>query len=378
VGSWRPRASRSSSGSARASSPGCPASPGAAGDAAQGQPGPGGVPRRALLLRLAGAPQRRPAHRQDAAGHRPRCDERLRADLRRLRQDPGAGPLRPHARPSSSTAPRTCSRRPRTASSSSRASPVPSMSSSGMPGTSSCSSTPTCSTTRSSRCSTGPNRARAKHLDPAEKPHVTLVVTPVGKARRVREGLTATAASGSMSPPELSVVVELADRRRDPCKLGVALAVCCGPGTCSSSRATSARARRRSPKVWARGWGCGARSPRRPSSSLGCIRRLSAVRTSSTSMPIASAARSSSTTSTSTPTSTRAVVVVEWGHGVVEQLSETGRPCWRSSSPASPTGGCQAPGCRGTGPDGLTPRALVGPAGLAERPGLAWPTSQGD
>ncbi len=32
-------------------------------------------------------------------------------------------------------------------------------------------------------------QSRAKHLDPAEKPHVTLVVTPVGKARRVREGL---------------------------------------------------------------------------------------------------------------------------------------------------------------------------------------------
>ena len=30
---------------------------------------------------------------------------------------------------------------------------------------------------------------RAKHLDPAEKPHVTLHVTPVGKARRVRDGL---------------------------------------------------------------------------------------------------------------------------------------------------------------------------------------------
>ena len=32
---------------------------------------------------------------------------------------------------------------------------------------------------------------RAKHLDPGDKPHVTLVVTPVGKARRVREGLRA-------------------------------------------------------------------------------------------------------------------------------------------------------------------------------------------
>ncbi|HMT33887.1 MAG TPA: alpha/beta hydrolase [Dermatophilaceae bacterium] len=33
-------------------------------------------------------------------------------------------------------------------------------------------------------------KARAEHLDPAEKPRVTLVVTPVTKRRRVREGLT--------------------------------------------------------------------------------------------------------------------------------------------------------------------------------------------
>ena len=30
---------------------------------------------------------------------------------------------------------------------------------------------------------------RAEHLDPADKPPVTTVVTPVGKARQVREGL---------------------------------------------------------------------------------------------------------------------------------------------------------------------------------------------
>ena len=33
-------------------------------------------------------------------------------------------------------------------------------------------------------------KARAEHLDPAKKPRVTLVVTPVTKRRRVREGLT--------------------------------------------------------------------------------------------------------------------------------------------------------------------------------------------
>ena len=78
------------------------------------------------------------------------------------------------------------------------------------------------------------------------------------------------------------------------------------------------------------------------------------------------------------------VVVVEWGHGVVEQLSEDRLELVLEvvGPGESRQARLSGTGSRWTGPDaesalvGLT--GLVGPAGPAGRPGLAGPTSQGD
>ena len=95
---------------------------------------------------------------------------------------------------------------------------------------------------------------------------------------------------------------------------------CCAPGTWSSCRAAGRRQDRAHPGHRRRPRRDRSRSPRRPSSSPACTAAGGCRWCTST--PTGWAAWPTSTTWTSTPPSSESVTVVEWGHGLVEQLAD--------------------------------------------------------